>query len=271
MRWVFAGLLAWPLANACSSSEPVAIDAASNGGEAGAPPLRAGAASNASGAPDGAGDIGGGGGQGAATAAGAPSAGGASLGGAAPVCEAPATCEAYCANANQDRDCTSSEGVEPCLAYCNLELDRYMPKACRPQWEAFLSCAACAEVSCEQIDCPGDFGCDDPPYLIGCDGLSDAATECAGPCIDEGEQSGSNAQGSYRLLQSHCECPAELATGAADGEPCVAAEDCAQECCACSGSEGMFLARQCWAGHCVGGATLCTALEPALGNFCNPT
>jgi hypothetical protein len=59
--------------------------------------------------------------------------------------------------------------------------------------------------------------------------------------------------------------------GAADGEPCVAAEDCAQECCACPGSAGMFVAQQCSAGHCVGGAPLCTALDPVLDVFCNPT
>jgi hypothetical protein len=271
--WVVVGLLAWPLANACSGNDPPAptSEAGSNGGDAGAPPLQGRAGSNTSGAPHGGGQILGVGGHETSTAAGAPSAGDAPVGGAAPVCEAPATCEAYCANVNQDSACTSTEGVEPCLAYCNLELDRYMPEACRPQWEAFLSCAACAEISCEQIDCPGDIGCDDPPYLIGCDGLNDAANECARPCLDEGEQTGSNAQGSYRSLKSHCECPAELLPGAADGEACVAAEDCAQECCACSGSDGMFLAQQCWAGHCLGGATLCAAVEPALDYFCNPT
>jgi hypothetical protein len=270
-RWVVVGLLAWPLANACSTNDPAVPETRSNGGDAGSPQLEVGAASNAGGAPDGGGHLPGVGGHGASSAAGAPSAGNAPVGGTDSVCEAPATCAAYCANANRDRDCTSTEGVEPCLAYCNLELDRYVPEACRPQWEAFLSCAACAEISCEQIDCPGDFGCDDPPYLIGCDGLIDAAVECAGPCIDEGEQSGSNAQGSYRSLRSHCECPAELLAGAADGEPCVAAEDCAQECCACSGSDGMFLAQQCSAGHCVGGAAVCSALEPDLVQFCNPT
>lgn len=272
------GLLVWPLANACSTSEPVvAPETVSNGGDAGAAPVQGGAAANPGGAAHGGERIVAGGGHETSTTAGAPSAGERSIGGAAPVggaaavCEAPATCEAYCANINQDRTCTSTEGVEPCLAYCNLELDRYMPKACRPKWEAFLSCAACAEVSCEQIECSGGLGCDDPPYLLGCDGLSDAALKCAGPCIDEGQESGSNAQGSYRSLKSHCECPAELSAGAAEGEPCSVAADCAQECCACSGSEGMFLAQQCSAGHCVGGATLCSAVEPALGYFCNPT
>lgn len=268
-RWVVLGLLAWPLAYACSTNDPAASEAAASGA-AGVPPQLSGAGADAGGFAPAGGQGSGGDSNEPSTAAGAASAGRAPVGGAAPVCEAPATCEAYCANINRDGDCTSSEGVEPCLAYCTLELDRYMPQACRPQWEAFLRCAACAEVSCEQRDCPGNFGCDDPPYLVGCDGLSDVALECAGACIDEGEQSGSNAQGSYRALRSHCECPAVLLAGAADGEPCVTAADCAQECCACSGTDGKFVAQQCTGGHCVGGATLCSGLDPVLGNFCNP-
>jgi hypothetical protein len=189
--------------------------------------------------------------------------------GAPAVCEREASCAGYCDNQSQPRECTDPAGLELCIDYCENRIEQYLPETCLDEWLAYLGCVACAEFSCEPR-CSG-LVCEDPPFILGCDGLWEDVRDCAGPCLLTGSTSGfESPDQSSSYETSSCECPIELRTGGAHGEPCVDNGDCAEVCCACSASDGRYVASHCRSGQCVGAPEICEVAEDdlSISMFC---